>query len=149
MHTRKVTDQAGKKRRSVTDALGNLVRVDEPNTSGSLGTVTSPVQPTVYSYDILNNLKTVNQGVQSRTFAYDSLSRLKSALNPESGTILYTYDQNGNLLTKKDARSITIVYTYDNFNRVKLANYQTLHLMLLIIMMEKESLRFRHMRRGY
>ena len=32
-----VTDQAGKVRRSMVDGLGRLVRVDEPNSSGSLG----------------------------------------------------------------------------------------------------------------
>ena len=118
-----VADQANKQRRTITDALGNLVRVDEPNSSGSLGVVTNPVQPTVYSYDILNNLGTVQQGVQTRTFAYDSLSRLKTATNPESGTIIYTYDPNGNPVTKKTAKNITTAYSYDNFNRIKLKNY--------------------------
>ena len=46
-----VTDQAGKQRRQVADALGRVVRVDEPYTNGSLGTVTSPAQPTYYEYD--------------------------------------------------------------------------------------------------
>src|SRR5262249_8644257 len=32
-----VTDQAGKQRRQKTDALGRVMRVDEPNLSGSLG----------------------------------------------------------------------------------------------------------------
>lgn len=118
-----VTDQAGKKRRSLTNGLGQLVRVDEPNDAGSLGTITSPVQSTAYSYDTLNNLVTVNQGAQTRTFQYDSLSRLKQATNPESGTISYAYDANGNLTGKTDARSITTTYAYDNLNRVKTRSY--------------------------
>src|SRR5690606_35627002 len=89
-----VTDQAGKLRRSITNALGQLIRVDEPNSSNQLGSVSSPNQATYYTYDVLNNLKTVNQGVQTRTFSYDSLSRLTQAVNPESSTINYSYDSN-------------------------------------------------------
>ena len=118
-----VTDQAGKQRRSLTNGLGQLVRVDEPNDAGSLGTIASPVQSTAYSYDTLNNLVTVNQGAQTRTFQYDSLSRLKQATNPESGTISYAYDANGNLTGKTDARSIVTTYAYDNLNRVKTRSY--------------------------
>ena len=117
------TDQSGKPRRSLTNGLGQLVRVDEPNDAGSLGTIASPNQATAYSYDTLNNLVTVNQGVQTRTFQYDSLSRLKQATNPESGTISYAYDANGNLTGKTDARSITTTYAYDNLNRVKSRSY--------------------------
>ena len=118
-----VTDQAGKQRRSITNALGQLTRVDEPNDAGQLGDISSPIQPTNYSYDTLNNLITVNQGVQTRTFVYDSLSRLKSATNPESGTISYSYDNNGNLTTKTDARGVITNYVYDALNRVTQRSY--------------------------
>jgi RHS repeat-associated protein len=121
-----VTDQAGKPRRSLTDALGRLTRVDEPNKdTGALGDVTSPVQPTSYSYDALDDLKTVTQGGQTRSFSYDSLKRLTSATNPESGTVNYTsYDGNGNLLSKTDARGITTNYVYDALNRLTNKTYQ-------------------------
>ncbi|MBK8150255.1 MAG: RHS repeat protein [Acidobacteria bacterium] len=56
-----VTDQAGAKRRSVTNAIGQLIRVDEPDADGELGDTASPIQPTVYSYDVLNNLLQVHQ----------------------------------------------------------------------------------------
>ncbi|MFN0277216.1 MAG: RHS repeat-associated core domain-containing protein [Pyrinomonadaceae bacterium] len=121
-----VTDQAGKQRRSVTNALGQLSRVDEPvstDLATGLGDRQSPYQQTNYSYDLLNNLLTVNQGTQTRTFTYDALSRLKSATNPESGTINYIYDNNGNLTSKTDARSITTTYAYDALNRVTSRNY--------------------------
>jgi len=121
-----VTDQAGKVRRSMVDGLGRLIRVDEPNSSGSLGTTASPNQPTSYTYDVLGNLRTVTQdsGAQAaRTFTYDSLSRLRTAFNPESGTVSYTYDENGNLLTKSDARSIVTTYAYDALNRVTSRDY--------------------------
>jgi RHS repeat-associated protein len=117
-NTTTVTDQAGKQRRSIVNAIGQLTRIDEPDNNGNLGTAASPIQPTIYVYDVLGNLITVNQGVQTRTFEYDSLSRLKSANIPESGLISYTYDVNSNLKTKRDARGIKTIYDYDNFNRV-------------------------------
>ncbi len=112
-----VTDQAGKVRRSMTDALGRLVRVDEPDASNNLGTTASPVQPTSYGYDVLGNLLNVTQGSQTRTFTYDSLSRLRTAVNPESGTISYQYDDNSNLIVKTDPRSVSTHYEYDALNR--------------------------------
>lgn len=110
-----VTDQEGKKRRSEMDALGRLTKVTEDPDGFNYHTV--------YSYDVLNNLRQVTQGSQTRTFVYDSLSRLISATNPENGTITYTYDPNGNLLTKTDGRNITTTYTYDVLNRNKTVNY--------------------------
>jgi RHS repeat-associated protein len=131
-----VTDQSGKVRRSLTNGIGQLVRVDEP-TSGGLGPVTGPNQPTAYTYDVLNNLLTVTQagsGIeqcgpnggscsQARTFTYSSLSRLLTATNPESGTISYGYGPNGNLTSKTDARGIVTSYIYDQLNRVTHRNY--------------------------
>ncbi|HEY3103129.1 MAG TPA: RHS repeat-associated core domain-containing protein [Pyrinomonadaceae bacterium] len=110
-----VTDQAGKQRKSVTDALGRLVQVYED--PAGLNYLTS------YSYDTLDDLTAVNQGSQTRTFVYDSLKRLTSATNPESGTVSYQYDPNGNLIQKTDARSITTNYVYDALNRVTSRSY--------------------------
>lgn len=132
-----VTDQAGKKRRSITNSTGQLVRVDEPNSSGQLDVNNVPYQPTNYNYDILNNLLAVTQNgsgteqcgpsggncTQTRTFVYDSLSRLKSANNPESGLIQYVYDNNGNLAQKTDARLVVANYVYDELNRITQRNY--------------------------
>ena len=118
-----VTDQAGKKRRSITNGLGQLTRVDEPNSAGQLDVSGNPAQPTNYSYDILNNLITVSQGSQTRSFVYDSLSRLKNATNPESGLMSYQYDNNGNLTQKTDARNVQTNYSYDNLNRVTTRSY--------------------------
>lgn len=132
-----VKDQALKERRSISNALGHLKRVDEPSGTLGVGAIASPYQPTTYSYDVLNNLLNVSQvgdtsiecggGTsscsQSRSFTYDAMARLKSAVNPESGTINYTYDANSNLLTKQDARSITTTYSYDTLNRVLSRTY--------------------------
>jgi YD repeat-containing protein len=109
------TDQAGKARKSVSDALGRTIFIYE-DPSG-LNYQTS------YSYDTLDNLITVSQGVQTRTFAYDSLKRLTSVTNPESGTINFGYDNNGNLTSKLDARSITTTMTYDALNRITSKSY--------------------------
>jgi YD repeat-containing protein len=118
-----VTDQAGKQRKSVSNALGWLTSVFEaPNTSGYNF-------ETRYLYDVLGNLIKVTQGPQDttndqvRTFAYDSLSWLTSATNPENGTVSYSYDNNGNLLMKTDARTTATNYVYDAMNRVTERSY--------------------------
>jgi RHS repeat-associated protein len=130
-----VTDQAQKKRRSQVDALGRLVRVDEPDANGNLDINGVPAQPTDYTYNVLGNLiQTSQTGVpiggsgsitQTRTFEYSSLGRLIQANNPESGTISYEYDANGNLMGKTDARgaSFKISYAYDALNRNTTVNY--------------------------
>ncbi|HEY3103764.1 MAG TPA: BPSL0067 family protein, partial [Pyrinomonadaceae bacterium] len=114
-NTVSATDQAGKQRKSVSDALGRLTSVYEDPAGANY--------QTMYSYDVLGDLITVNQGVQTRSFAYDSLKRLTSATNPESGAVSYSYDNNGNLLTRIDARSITTTIAYDALNRPTAKTY--------------------------
>ncbi len=92
------TDQAGKQRKSVTDALGRMTQVYEAPNDVNFNYLTS------YAYDTLDNLTTVTQGTQTRTFVYDSLKRLTSATNTESGTTSLQYDVSGNLLVRTDAR---------------------------------------------
>jgi RHS repeat-associated protein len=111
-----VTDQSGKQRMSVSDALGRLIKVYE--NPGGLNYLTT------YDYDLLDNLTRVAQddnpqqpSQPARTFSYDSLKRLVSAWNPESGTVSYQYDNNGNLTQKTDARGVVSSYTYDALNR--------------------------------
>lgn len=140
-----VTDQAGKKRRQLADALGRIVRVDEPGTDGDLGPVTSPVQPTSYEYDGNDNLTKVTQAIpggvtQDRVFVYDSLSRLirerqveatptldaggnKGAADPGKWTGVYKYTPDGLLDYGVDARGVKTDFLYDGLNRVKEVEY--------------------------
>lgn len=120
-----VTDQVGKLRRSRINAIGQVVRIDEPNASNQLGTPSSPNQSTSYQYDVFGNLTTVTQGTQTRTFTYDALSRLRSTVNPESGTTTYKYDDASNLIVRTDARSVSTHYEYDGINRLIRRWYNT------------------------
>jgi RHS repeat-associated protein len=135
-----VTDQAGKSRRSLRNALDQVVRVDEPNSSNDLGTVTSPTQPTYYTYNASGQLVRVDQGEQSRIFLFDSIGRLLRVKQPEQivnanlaladpitgnsqWTTGSTYDPNGNTLTTTDAKGVTITQTFDALNRVLTKTY--------------------------
>ena len=122
-NTTLVTDQAGKQRRSVTNALGQLIRVDEPDANGNLGSVASPTQPTFYSFDALNNLTVVTQGIQTRTFLYSSLSRMISETSPEAGTTTYEFDNGGNPTRKTDSRGVSTNFSYDALGRVTQKTY--------------------------
>jgi RHS repeat-associated protein len=137
-----VTDQAGKKRVSRTNALGQLTDVWEITSAQDaeavsfLGYTGLKGYRTSYTYDALSNLRKVEQGAQRRYFHYDSLSRLLYARNPEQGVIQdlnesggalvdnnsqwsvkYTYDAAGNLSTRTDARGVITNYAYDALNR--------------------------------
>ncbi len=133
-----VNDQAGKKKISKTNALGQLTNVWEVLAASDAGTSVSVEFPiggtnyhsyhTSYQYDTLGNLTQVRQpigtsGGQTREFSYSSLSRLLSANNPESGTISYVYDDSGNLTSKIDARSVTTTYQYDALSRLTNRSY--------------------------
>src|SRR6185503_1524115 len=116
-----VSDQTQRLRRSAFDGLGRLIRVDEPNASGSLGDPLSPNQPTHYSFDVLGNLISVAQSdgttTQQRTFVFSSLSRLTQVTTPENGTTSYQFDEVGNLVVRTDARGVSTHYSFDALNR--------------------------------
>ncbi len=130
-----VTDASGRQGRSITNGLGQLTRVDEPDSTGNLGTISSPTQPTSYKYDTAGMMVEVTQGGQKRNFLYDNLGRLLRVRQPEQTvnaslnltdavtgnsqwTAGFTYDNLGNVLTATDAKGITITNTYDILSRV-------------------------------
>lgn len=136
-----ITDQAGKQRRQKTDALGRLVRLDEPDSSGSLGTTTSPNQSTSYDYDVLDNLVKITQGSQYRYFKYDSLSRkirerqaeqtvnsnynlTDSLTGNSSWTSKFEYNSDSLITHAYDARGVQTDFSYDGLNRLTLIDYQ-------------------------
>ena len=125
-------DPSGKKRKTVTDALGRLSQVIEDPTGVNL--------TTTYKYDILGNMRVVEQGDQRRYYMYDSLSRLIRSRNPEQDANTnynlsdpisnnsqwankFEYASNGNMLAKFDSRGVKIEYSYDNLNRLYKRHY--------------------------
>jgi RHS repeat-associated protein len=105
------SDQIGKARKSITDALGRLKTIYEDPSGLNY--------QTDYGYDTLDNLTSVTQGTQpSRTFVYDSLKRLTSATNPENGTVSYQYSNAGSLIVRTDARGVSMHALYDSLNRI-------------------------------
>jgi RHS repeat-associated protein len=140
-----VIDQAGKQRRQKTDALGRVVRVDEPDSTGNLGSVDAPTQATYYEYSTAGNLVHIQQGVgsqlQHRYFKYDALGRLTYERQVEQAAIFtatdpltnnsqwsrkVVYDENGyqGLASRTiDARNIQTHYQYDNLNRIYQVSY--------------------------
>ena len=121
------TDEVGHQRQQVSDALGDLTKVYEPDANNK------PTIETDYYYDALNNLTQINQQGLNRNFTYDSLSRLITSFNPESGLICYGtwdggsvglgkcvngYDGNGNIRAKTDARGVVTTYGYDALDRL-------------------------------
>ncbi len=133
-------DASGRRGRSITNGLGQLIRVDEPTGIGAsedsdLGALATPVQPTSYKYDVFGKMVEVTQGVQKRWFKYDVLGRLLRVRQPEqevntglnmsdayntSGqwTAGFAYDLMGNVVRATDANGVNIINDYDRAGRV-------------------------------
>lgn len=134
------TDASLRKGRSITNALGQLIRVDEPTAVGGtadadLGSIGTPTQATYYTYDAYGKMVKVVQGAQTRYFKYDSLGRLIRVRQPEQEynsnlnlsdsynltgqwTAGFSYDVLGNLVRATDANGVNIVNEYDKASRV-------------------------------
>ncbi len=143
------TDASGRKARSITNSLGQLIRIDEPTGINDLGSIATPNQPTFYKYNPQGKMVHVQQGktgepaIQHRYFLYDFLGRLirvkqseqevNTALNildPVTNNSVWTaameYDLVGNLIKTTDAENKQITNTYDNAGRVTKREYSNL-----------------------
>ncbi|MEZ5403816.1 MAG: RHS repeat-associated core domain-containing protein [Bryobacteraceae bacterium] len=117
--TVKATDPAGKWKKYVSDAMGNLVKVIEPDPDGGADLQTD------YEYTPLDQLKKLTQArtvgqqqaTQTRTYTYTG-SRLDSVETPESGKTEYFYYGNGDLERRKDAKGQEVKYFYDSLRRI-------------------------------
>jgi RHS repeat-associated protein len=140
-----VTDQAGKARRQKMDALGRMVRLDEPDASGNLGSTGAPNQATFYDFDALDNLVHISQPgpssiTQHRYFKFDSQSRLvrerqvEQATNasynlsdPLTGNSAWSrridYNSSGLVTDGYDARGVHTQFYYDSLNRPTQISY--------------------------
>jgi RHS repeat-associated protein len=137
------TDASGRRARSITNALGQLIRIDEPTGNNDLGLIGSPNQPTFYKYNPQGKMVKVSQGQQNRYFLYDYLGRLIRVKQPEQevNSLLNTtqtvdgnnewtakmeYDLVGNLVKTTDAEGKTITNFYDKASRVIRREYSNL-----------------------
>ena len=98
----RVTDAAKKWKIQQTNAMGQLVRVIEPNpVEGGADWITE------YTYDVLGHLTGVSMprggAPQTRTFVYTGAD-LTSATNPENGTVTYQYDASHKVTKRTDAK---------------------------------------------
>ena len=120
-NTTTVTDPLRKWKKYTADAMGNLVKVEEPNPAGGANLTTS------YTYDAMNHLTQVSMPrgstTQTRSWSYDGNQRLSSATSPESGTVNYVYNPDGTLQYKTDAKGQKTQYTYDLFGRRSQIDY--------------------------
>ncbi len=122
-----VTDPAGKWKKSVSDVLGNLVSVIEPNPAGGADYVTD------YTYSVFGKLLTATMTrpgygggsavTQTRTWVYNANVQLTSVRHPESSTVAnpstrYAYNADGSILWTKDAKDQRVEFTYDTDGRV-------------------------------
>ena len=110
------TDPAGKWKKFLTDAAGNLTQVNEPNPAGGADFLTN------YVYDVLDRLGTVSMprsnGTQTRKFNYTG-ALMTSTTNPENGTVFNYYNPTDQTLSYKiDAKGQMIAYAYDQYKRV-------------------------------
>jgi RHS repeat-associated protein len=132
--TKQITDQAGKKRKGISDALGRMIRVIEDPSGQNL--------PTDYVFDTLGNLRKTTQGEQNRYFTFDSLGRLLRAKQPEQEvntalalpvadsitgqnqwSVGYEYNENGNITKTTNADNVSVTAIYDRQNRIIKRDY--------------------------
>jgi YD repeat-containing protein len=127
-----VTDQVGRKRRTVVDGFGRIESVVEQNPV--TGQLDAANWKTTYEYDALDNLTKVLQGARERRYKYDGLSRMTYERTPEqeatiddgTGTMWSassSYTDFDAVDLRRDARGVATNFDYDSLNRLSTATY--------------------------
>jgi YD repeat-containing protein len=86
--TTSVTDARGQVSKLVYDTQGRLIRLEQPDPTGSNGPLVS-------------------------AYSYTTDGQIASATDPQGLTTSYAYDAHGNLILERDAAGNTIGYAYD------------------------------------
>lgn len=142
-------DANNHRKREIRDAFGQLVRVDEyQSTFTTCATdVGAPYATTTYQYDVLGSLVKVTDAKGNQTtMRYDTLGRKIAMSDPDMGrcgdlTVLapvaaypwyatpcwnYRYDAIGNLLQQRDAKGQNLHFQYDALNRLRQKDHYSL-----------------------
>jgi YD repeat-containing protein len=134
------TDEAGNQRKIVTDGLGRIETVFEPEpaSSGTPGALLDVETDYLYNQNGVSsthNLDTYQTVTwRTRTFTYDLLGRMVSIVTPEAGETDYTYGNNidgfcagdaSQTCSRTDARGVVTEYAYDPLNRLTNIWYTT------------------------
>ena len=125
-----LTDQAGKKKKEKTDALGRLIEViEDPDTLA---------YSTTYLYTVFDKPYKATQGSQNRYWLYDSLGRVIADRKPEqaaphsitdslsgnnSWSNKYIYNANSQLEYVYDARNKEKGWSFDDLGRITAVGY--------------------------
>lgn len=119
-----LVDAGGHLRRHFVDVRGNLVRVEEFDTTfagcrEALSALPKPYGVTFYSYDPQGNLVQIKDAKGNITsLTYDGMGQKLSLDDPDSGLIRYSYDPDGSLSSIDDARHRKVFLTYDALGRL-------------------------------
>ncbi|UTM58534.1 hypothetical protein L4174_006780 [Photobacterium sp. CCB-ST2H9] len=102
------TDALGRKKTTFTNAMGWVIRVDQPLSASVINEYTPTGQLA----------KATGAGGDAITNTYDDLGNKKSTQDPDLGFWRYEYDAFGNLLKQTDAKGQSVVMQYDALNRM-------------------------------
>lgn len=110
--TIEITDERGKKRKTVNDHLG---RLKEAYDLYANGTTYGKAVYTLNELDQMTKIEHYNNGSahQDRSFAYDGYGRLTSQTIPETGTTSYNYTALDQVQTVTLANTRTRSFTYE------------------------------------
>ena len=119
--TSNALDENGSRHRLSTDAFGQVVRVDEYETSFATCDTSeqTPYASTYYHYDARNLLTSIRDAAGRETLLKcDGLGRKIQIQDPNTGFRTFAYDLASNLLSERDSVGNSITSRYDPLNRI-------------------------------